>query len=219
MPTNVISNAQLKAYFDTARLETFLHRNRRAFRDLSRDAVRYGAVQVALKASTSTKIAPKKRRIVKNPKRAGNKFSTKNENPYLWYAVKPKKPHDIYLPIWSGSKLGARHDRKAKITRRGLAKNAWKWMIASIDKSRGVHNPVRWRSGDKNRYQKVHNRSKSKNPSIHMFDKLDYASLAFHVKGRSPIMTVMERAENAMINRLKGRVRGATASRSGLHRG
>lgn len=192
-----------------------------AFRDMARDGVRYGAVQVALKAATATKIAPKRRRIVKNPKRQGNKFSTKNNRPGLYYAVKPQKGPDIYIPIW-GTKESARQSKKAQITRRGLGQNAWKWMLTGINsgsRQAQMTNPMRWNVGSKHRYQAVTNRSTHPNPSIKLEDKLKYATLAFKVKGRATVFNIMQRAENAMAAQIRRRINGRSGSRSGLHSG
>ena len=216
MPTVTLSDKNLKVFFDTGRLENFLEENSHQFRGYSRDAVRWGAIRVALAASAATKIAPKRRQIVKHSKKPGAK---RNKNPYLFYAKKPTgQTNAVYIPIFASSKESAREKPKAQIRRRGLGQNAWKWMVRDMNRSVQLTNPQRFGASNR-RYFDVRNRSTHPTPSIHLFDKLKYATLAFKMRGRATADNIMQRAENAMRTQLEKRIKGRLASRSGLHSG
>jgi hypothetical protein len=225
----IVDSKTVQMAMDPRPLEQFVKQNSQAFKGLSRDGVRWAAIRYCKAARAATKVAPKKRRIVKNAKKAGNKTATRNKNQNLFYAQKKMgsgKP-DVYIPIVARSKEIARADPRATITKRGLAANTWRWMIGRIGgagaKPGMFTNPGAFATDNKGRFMRVTNNLRKFNPEMRLLDKLDYATEAMYGSRKGPnVHTVVQRTINNMDAQIKRNIRakrGKTGSRSGMHRG
>jgi hypothetical protein len=165
----------------------------------SRKTVLYGSWFIARSAGAATKSAPKTRPIVIFDRNlvAGEMLTT--------FAAKKftKSGEVVLIPIPEAkTKPEARLDKRAKIKKRGLAKDAWRWIIGDLGRSTGKTNNKRRGS-----YFLVEQfLDKVAGPEIRLTNRLRYASLAFKTKGRATVSNIGSRANNAMRKDLDRRV-------------
>ena len=160
---------------------------------------------LARAAAAATRVAPKSRPIVKNPK---------NRPGYYYAAKKIRNGKTTYLPIKSRKEdvkktLKANHPA-AQIHMRGLGKNAWYWCLRSMNAdfdttSKEVKNRV---VRSKRRKATIVQMDMNKaHPTIHFGSRLRYASDAFKTKGPSTASSIARRAANSMRKDLERRIR------------
>jgi len=160
---------------------------------------------LARAAAAATRVAPKSRPIVKNPK---------NRPGYYYAAKKIRNGKTTYMPIRSQKEdvkatLKANHPA-AQIHMRGLAKNAWYWCLQEMNADFGTTS-----SEVKNRMLKRKRKRASivemdmnkAHPTIHFGSRLKYASSAFKTKGPSTASSIARRAANSMRKDLERRIR------------
>lgn len=203
MARQVVTTKDLEMGFDMRRMEQWLAQNAHHYRRFSQDAVRHGAIRIALASKAATRVAPKTRRVVKHAK--GMK---RNTNPNLWYIVRNTEQGDKYIPFRTrGGKERVRMSPKAQIKRRGLAQNAWKWMLGPLNSKAGGKVINAGNMKTKNRYFAVRSMLKSFHPAVNLHDKLRYATLAFKTKGKRTVNNIMDRALNAMTTQLQQKIK------------
>lgn len=135
-----------------------------------RGSVKWGAITFAQKARKKSEPGEKKRAIVDNPNRTGRGQRAKGAK-YL-IVVKTQKGADRYIPT------NKKSDRRAKISRRGLAQNSWGFMLRKLGQSRAGGKKV-----DKGRGRRAvvvkKKLQSSIAPEILLKNTLDYISTAY----------------------------------------
>ena len=155
------------------------------------EAIKAGAFAVARALGAASKIAPKKRKVVARPNEDKRKAQ--------FAAIKPSKSGDIDIPIKADTIAEAREDKRAQITKSGLAKAVWGHVGKGVKGGSIGGKDVKGASGS----AKVVKNLQKHDASIAMTNKLGYASEAFKSKGRATLDNAMSRAANGMIKYLE----------------
>lgn len=155
-------------------------------------ALKMLAVEMAGTMATSTKISPAVRPIVKRNPKGENKAEART-----FFAKGFVNGVPTYKRIWAETAAEARQHPLAQITRRGLARQAWFWIIGGLgetSESSGFKGP---------QLPSAYNVYKNdKALEIRMTSKLRYADQAFFRKGRATVDTAGERTLGRVKRRL-----------------
>lgn len=169
----------------------------------AKKTVRYTAYFVSKAAGAATRVAPKLRRIVKNPAYTPEG----DQRRAMWAAKRYMKNGDIKLiPIKAATKEEARLSPRAKISRRGLARDQWKWILSAMG-FRGGKTMTKKRMA----FFHVEQLLQSGNPQIVLENRLPYAARAFKTKGRATVGNIVRRASNSMRKDLERRAKRTIA--------
>jgi hypothetical protein len=170
---------------DIAPAVALLNRSVHLFRRGSNEGVRLLAAEVAGALATATKVAPKTRPIVA-------RAPGKPQRPGTWYAKRVHKSNVSYPRIKAETKQQARMERQAIISRRGLARSAWFWMLRDVGGgTKSVPGATVRKTG---RAYAVRREFAGSDPAILLHSRLNYASDAFKTKGRATVYNVGARA-------------------------
>ena len=154
------------------------------------------AREIAGASATATRIAAKTRANVK--KKPGEKA-----RPGIRYVKRVMSANEIvYVPIRAENSAQAKLHKISQISRRGLAKSAWFWMMSEIGGKGSISSPGSRVRKSRKAFDVV-NRSKGLNPEIKLHNKLNYATDAFHTKGRATVDTIGSKAANRFIRRME----------------
>ena len=182
---------------DIAQLRRLMNLRGRLLKEDSRKTVTFAAWFIAKAASAATRLAPKTRPIVKNPAaRSGDR----RRAPFA--AKKFTKNRDLVLiPIRAATKQEAREDKRAKIGTRGLARDAWRWVVGDLGRAAGKTLNKKMTSA----YRVRKSLDRATGPEILLENRLNYAGLAFKTKGAATVNNILSRANNAMRKDLERR--------------
>ncbi len=186
--------------FPRADVDALFRQMDRAQKELGRslgNAVRTAANRVALSIGTSTKVAPKHRKITATGETSSNRQYSESRGFYQnkrfeVYSDKSRKT----FSVWAKNMREAKQKRGVVISRRGLAKATWRRAAREAGAGGGVGQGGVTASA--NRLADRHARGKGVfngvDPWAMMESSLDYAQDAL----RGDVGTAMERAASAM---------------------
>jgi len=170
---------------DVARVQAQMRRLETEVGKSASDALRFAAWAMARSLAGSTKIAPKMRRVVKNPDGRAGKDGRVAKVGMMVY----RGDRQVFQPLRDAS------DPRRNIRRRGLAKAAWMWGIKALGKGGGA-----MASGVADiakRNMAVTKRMTGADMFVKFEDRLPYASRAFKA-GEKPTATAAARAADNM---------------------
>lgn len=189
--------------FPMADVDALFRQIDRAQKELGRslgNAVRTAANRVALSIGTSTKVAPKHRKITATGETSSNRQYSESRGFYQnkrfeVYSDKSRKT----FSVWAKNMREAKQKRGVVISRRGLAKATWRRAAREASAGGGVGQGGVTASA--NRLADRHARGKGVfngvDPWAMMESSLDYAQDALQ-GGPRDVGTAMERAASAM---------------------
>lgn len=187
---------------DTRPAEEMLAKMQTALRIGSKEGVLIMAREIAGAMAATTKVSKATRTIVQ--KKPGGKVQ---EN--VFYAKRDRNPLAGYIGIVAFDKADARKDKRAQIKQRGLAKNAWFWVLQRVgggSRSAAKGSNVRKRP----KYYQVKDRHTALNPAILLHNKLDYAGNALKTTGkRATIDNIGQRAASRFKRRMEKKAQRA----------
>jgi hypothetical protein len=174
------------------------HRSRVLAEDLHQ-TVKAAAWFVARAAAAATKIAPKFRKLV-------NVATARDWRVNRIYAADVYKSDGSHhlVPVPGRSVAEAKQSPIARVPRRGLAKDAWAWILGAMGQ-RGA--PSLNRPMPRAYY--VQQRLTLTDPAILMVNKLRFGQAAFKTGGRATINNILARASRAMVSDADRRARKA----------
>lgn len=190
--------------FPRADVDALFRQMDRAQKELGRSlgsAVRTATNRVALSIGTSTRVAPKYRKITPMGDQSSNrKYDPKTGKFYYnkrfeVYSDKSKKTYDV----WAKNITAAKKKKSVLIARRGLAKAAWRRAAqdASAAAGFGYGDTTMAARYYANRHGKGDAVYRGPNPWSRMTNDLDYAGAALK-GGPNSVDTAMRRAADAM---------------------
>jgi len=163
------------------------------------EAVRWAAWYLSKSLSSSTKTAPKKRRLLKTKKADIKAGFDASKTPY-------------YVKVYAGDGVAYKHYLKAGaeefdpdrfISRHGLAGSSWGWMVSDLGRSVPTTQPKMKGATKVTRMGDVWN------PGWKLENKIGYIETIMRTSGRRAIETAYARAVKNANNKLDNRWRKA----------
>jgi hypothetical protein len=201
-----VSGEAISAQLDAGDVAELQRQMRRAIVQLGKDsgeALRWAAWSLAKTLGTSTRIAPKHRKV----RKVGDSLDRKSE---LFEVESFRSGTARTSKMWASSRTEALNSTRARIGNRGLAKSAWSWGIKALG-SGGA-----FPSGTSSRMVRLaqsnlrtEKQLTGEDMHVTLDNRLRYAGLAFKSSGQQTVSSAMSRAARMMQRTINAKIYGS----------